>query len=271
MAVLVIQFASVQHAFWVVLATLSVLRSNALGTGTTVFWAVAGTTAGIVVGGALIYVVGTHDAVLWGILPFVVLLAAYAPRAISFAAGQAGFTVVLLIVFNIIAPAGWQVGLLRAEDVAIGCGISLAVGVLFWPRGAETLVRQSLGRAYARASDYVAAATRRLADQGEAGEVASSARAARAAAERLDDAFRQYLAEPSSRARTWTASWSWLRRGSPALGRLLDVQARSRPERTGFQPMRRGPHGRCPRSRLLVRRLCRCNRAADRAATAALT
>ncbi len=198
-AVLVIQFASVQHAFWVVLATLSVLRSNALGTGTTVFSAVAGTAAGIVVGGALIYAVGTHEAVLWAILPFAVLLAAYAPRAISFAAGQAGFTLVVLIVFNIIAPSGWQIGLLRVEDVAIGCAISLAVGVLFWPRGAETLVRESLGTTYARAAAYVAAATRRLAGQEEAGEVASSARAAGAATDRLDDAFRQYLSEPSSR------------------------------------------------------------------------
>ena len=198
-SVLVIQFASVQHAFWVVLATLSVLRSNALGTGTTVFSAVAGTAAGIVVGGALIYAVGTHEAVLWAILPFAVLLAAYAPRAISFAAGQAGFTLVVLIVFNIIAPTGWQIGLLRVEDVAIGCGISLAVGVLFWPRGAETLVRESLGTTYARAAAYVAAATRRLAGQEEAGEVARSARSAGAATDRLDDAFRQYLSEPSSR------------------------------------------------------------------------
>jgi uncharacterized membrane protein YccC len=199
-AVLVIQFASVQHAFWVVLATLSVLRSNALGTGTTVFSAVAGTVVGIVVGGALIYAIGTHEPLLWALLPFAILLAAYAPRAISFAAGQAGFTVVVLIIFNIIVPTGWQLGLLRVEDVAIGCAISLAVGVLFWPRGAETLVRESMGAAYARAADYVAAATRRLAGpHGPSGPVLSSARAARAAADRLDDAFRQYLAEPSAR------------------------------------------------------------------------
>ena len=199
-AVLVIQFASVQHSFWVVLATLSVLRSNAFGTGATVFSAVAGTVIGIVVGGALIYAIGTDERLLWVLLPPAVLLAAYAPRAISFAAGQAGFTVVLLIVFNIIVPTGWQLGLLRVEDVAIGCAISLAVGVLFWPRGAETLVRETLGAAYAQAAHYVATTCRRLAGPASAaGATVSSARAAGAAADRLDDAFRQYLAEPSAR------------------------------------------------------------------------
>jgi uncharacterized membrane protein YccC len=199
-AVLVIQVASVQHAFWVVLATLSVLRSNALGTGATIFSAVAGTVVGIVVGGVLIYAIGTDEAVLWALLPLAILLAAYAPRAISFAAGQAGFTVVVLIVFNIIVPTGWTLGLLRVEDVVIGCAISLAVGVLFWPRGAEALVRQALGAAYAQGADYVMAATQRLAGTAVPTEdTRNSQRAARAAADRLDDSFRQYLAEPASR------------------------------------------------------------------------
>jgi hypothetical protein len=59
-----------------------------------------------------------------------------APAAISFAAGQAGFTLTLVFLFNIIQPAGWRVGLLRVEDIALGCAVSLVVGLLFWPRGA---------------------------------------------------------------------------------------------------------------------------------------
>lgn len=199
-AVLVIELTSLQHAFWVALATLSVLRSSALGTGSTVVSALAGTTVGIVVGGLLVYAIGTDEAVLWVALPPAVLLAAYAPRAISFAAGQAGFTVVVLFVFNIIVPGGWMIGLVRVEDVAIGCGISLAVGLLFWPRGAEKLLRESLAAAYARSADYVASAVEQLV--GAAGRrpadsaVASTRAAARGAAHRLDDAHRQYLTEP---------------------------------------------------------------------------
>src|SRR5207247_1520365 len=80
----------------------------------------AGTAVGIVGGALLVTAIGTHEAVLWGVLPVAILLAAYAPRAISFAAGQAGFTVVLFVLFNIIQPVGWRVGVVRVEDVAIG-------------------------------------------------------------------------------------------------------------------------------------------------------
>ena len=198
-AVFVIQVATLQHSFWVVLATLQVLRSNALGTGATIFQALAGTVAGIVVGGALIYAIGTNQSVLWIALPPAIVLAAYAPRAISFAAGQAGFTVVVLIIFNIIVPTGWTIGLLRVEDVAIGCGISLAVGALFWPRGAEKLVLETLASAYARSADYVAAAARRLAGEDPGRATSAEGTEARAAINRLDDAFRQYLTEPSAR------------------------------------------------------------------------
>jgi uncharacterized membrane protein YccC len=199
-AVLVMQLASLQHAFWVALATLSVLRASALGTGSTIVSALAGTTVGMVIGGVLVYAIGTDEGVLWAALPPAVLLATYAPRAISFAAGQAGFTVVVLIVFNIIVPSGWTLGLVRAEDVAIGCAISLAVGVLFWPRGVEQLLRESVGSAYARSADYVASAAQRLIGAGS-GPPAESALAsrratARRAAHRLDDAHRQYLTEP---------------------------------------------------------------------------
>ena len=146
-AVFIAQRAGLQHAFWVVLGTLSVLRSNALATGSSIVSALAGTAVGLLVGAALVIAIGTHEAVLWAALPPAVLLAAYAPRAISFAAGQAGFTVVLFILFNLIQPTGWHVGLVRIEDVAIGFAISLGVGLLFWPRGAASLLRENLATA----------------------------------------------------------------------------------------------------------------------------
>jgi uncharacterized membrane protein YccC len=197
-AVYIAERTGLQHGFWVVLGTLSVLRSNALGTGWSVLSALAGTAVGIVIGALLVIGIGTHEAVLWGVLPVAVLLAAYAPRAISFAAGQAGFTVVLFILFNLIQPVGWRVGLVRIEDVAIGFAISLGVGLLFWPRGAGALLREDLAAAYARATDYVVATTRQLIEGGDSEDAARAGRAADAALHRLDDAFRQYLAERSA-------------------------------------------------------------------------
>jgi uncharacterized membrane protein YccC len=201
-AVFIAQKLSLQHAFWVVLGTLSVLRSNAFGTGATVLRALAGTAVGIVVGAGLIIAIGTNEAVAWAVLPVAVLLAAYAPRVISFAAGQAGFTLVVLMLFNLIQPSGWEVGLVRVEDVALGFAVSIAVGLLFWPRGAATLMRHSLATAYASAADYVVAAAHRLVGGGDPArpeQAAQAAQAARVASRRLDDAFRQNLAERSTK------------------------------------------------------------------------
>jgi uncharacterized membrane protein YccC len=196
-SVFIAQRLSLQHAFWVVLGTLSVLRSNALATGWSIVTALVGTAVGIVVGALLVIAIGTHHAALWVVLPIAVLLAAYAPRAISFAAGQAGFTMTLLVLFNIIQPVGWRVGVVRVEDVAIGFAVSLGVGVLFWPRGAAALLRSDLANAFARTADYVAATMRKLAMGGDSNELTRAARAADAAVHRLDDVFRQYLVERS--------------------------------------------------------------------------
>src|SRR5918996_4487292 len=193
-AVLIARQSSLQHSFWIVLGTLSVLRSNALGTDASVVGALRGTAAGLLVGVGLVLAIGTDQALLWVFLPPAVLLAAFAPQAISFAAGQAGFTITLLILFNIIQPTGWTVGLVRIEDVTIGFAVSLVVGALFWPRGAAALMRRNLAASYASSAEYVAAAVQHLI-RGSDGTHAR--RQARAAADRLDDVFRQFLGELS--------------------------------------------------------------------------
>ncbi len=143
LAVAVVEITDVQHGFWVVLGTLSVLRSNALGTGSTAVRAIGGTALGFCVGAALMVGISVHLYLLWILLPVAALVAGIAPSMISFTAGQAAFTVMVVILFNIIQPVGWRVGLTRIEDVAIGCGVSIVVGFLFWPRGATA----ALGRA----------------------------------------------------------------------------------------------------------------------------
>ena len=200
LAVLAARLTGVQHSFWVVLGALSVLRSNALNTGQDAVRAILGTLAGFIAGAALLAGIGTNTTLLWFVLPLAVLLAGVAPAVISFAGGQAAFTLTLVILFNIIQPAGWRVGLVRIEDVALGAGVSLAVGVLFWPRGAAPALRQALAEAYADGAAYLAAAVRSGMSRGGPGTPAlpapagDAARAA-AASRRLDDAFRTFLAE----------------------------------------------------------------------------
>ena len=194
-AVAVVEATTVQHGFWVVLGTLSVLRSNALGTGSTAVRAVAGTALGFVVGSLILVVLGHHDVYLWVVLPVAVLVAGVAPSAISFVAGQAGFTVMVVVIFNIIVPAGWSVGLLRVEDVAIGTAVSVAVGLLFWPRGATSELARALYQGYATATGWLVAAIDHVGRENPAGGGSPESTRAVAAAQRLDDAYRQFLAE----------------------------------------------------------------------------
>lgn len=200
LAVLVENVTSVQHGFWVVFGTLAVLRSNALSTGQSVLRGLLGTTAGFIVGGALVALIGTNTALLWALLPIVVLCAGLAPAAISFAAGQAAFTLTLLVLFNLLIPTGWKIGLVRVEDVAIGGAVSLAVGLLFWPRGAAAELGRALSRAYRDSVRYLADAVAYGVGRCDAAGPHSpppqaQALQAAASARRLDDTFRGYLAE----------------------------------------------------------------------------
>jgi len=199
LAVLAARLTGVQHSFWVVLGALSVLRSNALNTGQDAVRALLGTVAGFIVGAALLAGIGTNTTLLWFLLPLAVFLAGVAPAVISFAGGQAAFTLTVVILFNIIQPTGWRVGLARIEDVAIGVGVSLVVGVLFWPRGAAPALRQALAQAYADGAGYLASTVRSGVSRGGPAApgppaMVDAVRAA-AASRRLDDAFRTYLAE----------------------------------------------------------------------------
>jgi uncharacterized membrane protein YccC len=143
LAVLVAQETSVEHAFWVVLAALSVLRSNALGTGATALQALVGALIGFGIASLVMTTMGGDDAWLWIALPIVTFLAAYTPGVVNFVVGQAGFTVFVVVLFNIFVPEGWRTGLVRVQDIAIGAAITVVVGALLWPRGARGVARRA--------------------------------------------------------------------------------------------------------------------------------
>jgi hypothetical protein len=196
-AVAVADLTSVQHGFWVVLGTLSVLRSNAASTGSTALRALTGTVIGFVIGGALLLAIGTDMTALWVVLPVAVFIAAYAPGTAPFAVGQAAFTVTIAVLFNLLAPVGWRVGIVRVEDVALGCAVSLVVGSMFWPRGVAAVVGDDLADAFRAGASFLSEAVRWTA--GMQSTSPEGGPAAGAAALRLDDALRGYLAEQGSK------------------------------------------------------------------------
>ena len=204
-AVAVAKLTDVQHAFWVVLGTLSVLRTSATATGATAMRALVGQALGFAVGAALLVGIGTNPTALWIVFPLAVLVAAYAPGTAPFAAGQAAFTVTIVVLYNVLAPAGWRVGLLRLEDVAIGCAVSLVVGYLFGPRGVSSVVCDNLADAFRSGSSYLTdAANWALGDRDQRPE---RAEAAVAAGSRLEDAVRGFLTEQGSKRLSKSDLW----------------------------------------------------------------
>jgi uncharacterized membrane protein YccC len=196
-AVAVADVSGVQHGFWVVLGTLSVLRTNASSTGSTALRALGGTAVGFVVGALLLVGIGTSPAARWTALPIAIAVAAYAPGALPFAFGQAAFTIVIVVLFNLLAPVGWTVGLLRIEDVAIGCAVSLVIGVLFWPRGAASVVGDDLADAFRRGAAYLTQAVDWA--LGIRRDPPDTGTAAVTAGIRLDEALRAFLAEQGAK------------------------------------------------------------------------
>jgi uncharacterized membrane protein YccC len=191
----------IQHGFWVVLGAIVVLGSSALTTGTKVMRAIIGTAIGVVLGAALIAVVGVEPLVLWGLLPIAVFASAYMPRVASFTAGQAALTMMVLIVFNLIVPTGWRVGLMRIEDVAAGAAIAVAASVLLWPRGATASVYAAIDAAVGVGAQYLRVAVRRV-TRGSFEDIENRlttlSHDALAASRTVDDAVRHYLSESGS-------------------------------------------------------------------------
>ncbi|HEY6649163.1 MAG TPA: FUSC family protein [Mycobacterium sp.] len=198
LAVAVTHVFPVEHGFWVVLGAMSVLRSSALTTGTRVLRAVAGTAVGFVLGAVVIELLGVDPVVLWILLPVVAFGSAYVPEVASFVAGQAAFTMMVLINFNLIVPTGWQVGLIRVEDVVVGALVGIVVSVLLWPRGATAAVSKAIDDARAVGAEFLTQAVLRVtrgASEDATDRVIALSRAGLEASRTVDDAVRQYLSE----------------------------------------------------------------------------
>ncbi len=200
LAVAVTQIFPVEHGFWVVLGAMSVLRSSALTTGTRVLRAVTGTAIGFVVGVVVIELAGVDPVVMWMLLPVVAFGSAFVPEVASFIAGQAAFTMMVLIIFNLIAPTGWSVGLIRVEDVVIGASVGVMVSVLLWPRGARVRVAKAIDDATAVGARFLKSAVFRVtrgASEDASDRVIALSHLALGATRTVDDAVRQYLSESS--------------------------------------------------------------------------
>ncbi|MEV4213897.1 FUSC family protein [Micromonospora sp. NPDC049662] len=133
------------HGFWVLLATLTVLRTSAADTRTALRPAVLGTIAGVVASGLLVLVV--QEPVVYAVvLPVSLLLAFGVGRLLGPVWQQALFTLLLTVVFTQLSPEGWRLAEARLVDVGLGAVIGVLAGVAMWPRGAGHDLRHNAAR-----------------------------------------------------------------------------------------------------------------------------
>ena len=198
LAVVVTVVFPVQNGLWVVLGALSVLRSSALSTGTTGLRAITGTVIGFSIGAITIGLLGVDPIAMWVLLPIVTFGSTYVSRVGSFMAGQTMFTMMVFIVFNLIQPTGWRVGLIRIEDIALGAAVGLTASVLLWPRGAVAAVQRAIDAALQVSSRYLIAAVTRItrgASEQSDDTVVALSQDTLAAVRTYGDAVRNYLSE----------------------------------------------------------------------------
>jgi hypothetical protein len=221
----------------VVLATLSILRSNVATTGATVVSALMGTLVGFLLATLTMWLLGAHPLWLWLSLPLAVFLSGYAPAAISFGAGQAMFALLVVELFNLISPAGWEVGAVRLEAVAVGATVALVTSLIMWPKGASAALRDEVATATRASLRFVKAALEALVRTVEPAHVDAARLDALAMRRRSDEAMAAYVGERGTK-RVPLPVWGWLVRVPIVMRAAADAAVAM--ERSGFHGIEQG-------------------------------
>jgi uncharacterized membrane protein YccC len=183
-----------EHGFWVVFATLTVTRASARGTGASAVKAVLGTAAGAVLATVLLFAFESEADIYVLLIPLFAFTAFYG-AALSLVAGQIGFTLLIVAIFNLVAPPQWDIGLIRLEDVVVGAVVGLVIGLAAWPRGPGAQVRGALAQAIDAGGAYTRAVARRLLGSLPPGELSPLRSQAVFTSRRAEDVLTAYFGE----------------------------------------------------------------------------
>ncbi|MET9901152.1 FUSC family protein [Streptomyces sp. NPDC006446] len=132
------------HGFWVLLAVLTLGRTTAGATWSTVRSAALGTLVGSLAAGVLLFEAGGAVDVYAAVLVPAMFVAFSVGPIAGPAWAQGLFTLVVAAAFSQLAPPDWRLAEARLLDVLTGCAIGLVCGVLAWPAGARGEVRRSV-------------------------------------------------------------------------------------------------------------------------------
>ncbi|HEX3236726.1 MAG TPA: FUSC family protein, partial [Gemmatimonadales bacterium] len=154
------------HGSWVLLATLTLMRTTASATRSAMWPAFLGTLAGALLTGGLLLVFGQEPDVFTVLMP-IAFFASFSlgPLAGPFvgpAAGQFFMTLAVAALFVQVAPATWQLAEARLIDVVLGGVVGSLVGLLVWPRGGSGEITRAVANTLHSASEHILTTTRFL-------------------------------------------------------------------------------------------------------------
>jgi len=198
LSMLIAKMSGIEHAFWVVLATLTVLRSNVAATGATVVSAVIGTFGGFLLATMATLAIGSYPVLLWSALPLAVFLSAYASTAVSLGMGQAMFALLVVLLFNLMLPEGWHTGTVRLEAVTVGALAALVASLIMWPKGAAAALRTEVALHVRAAGELTRASFDLVLGHGDAARIEWAGRACTQARQRVEEALAAYAGEKGS-------------------------------------------------------------------------
>jgi uncharacterized membrane protein YccC len=150
------------HGFWMLLATLTLMRTSVATTRAAVVPAFLGTVAGGLVAGSVLALAGGNSVVYEVALPFVMAIALIAGPLLGLAVGQAAFTLLVAMLFAQMAPVSWRLAEVRVFDVVLGGLLGAVVGLLVWPRGAQGEMRRTTRRTLDAAANDLVSTVRSL-------------------------------------------------------------------------------------------------------------
>ena len=162
-AALVIEVLPLQRSYWVLLTVAIVLKPDYGSVFARALQRGLGTVVGAVAGAVLLVLV--HG--LWLLIPFAVL-AALLPygRSRNYGLLATFLTPLVVVLIDLLAPAGWRLAEDRLVDTLIGCAIVLLVGFAPWPMSWYAHLPREFAQAAQDVCDYMQEA---LSAPGDAG------------------------------------------------------------------------------------------------------
>lgn len=218
-----------QRSYWVLLTVAIVLKPDNGSVFARALQRGLGTVVGAVFGAVLL--ITLHG--LWLLIPFAIL-AALLPfgRSRNFGLLATFLTPLVVILVDLLNPAGWRLAEDRLIDTLVGCAIVLVVGYAPWPTSWYAHLPRQFALTAAKVSDYMesalSAAASAAADQGQdqtgadGGNLPERSRLRRTTYRALADLraeFQRTMSEPPAISRRASAWWPAL----VALEQVMDA------------------------------------------------